>query len=70
MTTFLKEKNHQTIERERTTKETLCCCCKNRPRTSVKHPIYSIRRAHIPREKEKTHEWLNLESKCMRKRDM
>jgi hypothetical protein len=23
-------------------------------------------RAHIPGEKEKTHEWLNLESKCMR----
>ena len=23
-------------------------------------------RAHIPREKEKMHEWLNLESKCMR----
>jgi hypothetical protein len=25
-------------------------------------------RAYIPREKKKTHEWLNLESKCMRAR--
>jgi hypothetical protein len=32
----------------------------------VNHPIYRIMRTHIPREKEKMHEWLNLESKCMR----
>jgi uncharacterized protein (UPF0216 family) len=42
----------------------------NPPITNVKHPIYSTMRAHIPRERKRTHEWLKMEAKHMRKRDM
>jgi hypothetical protein len=67
MLPLLREKPLDYRERKRRMREILCCCRKNGRITSVKPPIYSIRRSHIPREKEKMHEWLNLESKCMRR---
>jgi hypothetical protein len=66
MTTLLKEEP-LSIEKEREKNERdYTASAMIRPRISVKHPIYRIMRARIPREKEKTHEWLKLESKCMR----
>jgi hypothetical protein len=42
----------------------------NLPITNVKPPIYSTMRAYIPRERKKTHGWLEMEAKRMRERDM